>query len=360
MFLRNAWYVAALDRELDEPMVARRILDEPVVLYRTDDGVAALEDVCPHRLVPLSAGERVGNDVVCGYHGLRFGPNGACTNMPGRTRIPASAKVRAYPAVLRWRLVWIWMGAPELADPALIPDLFWIDSEDWRTVSGHLPVAADYRLINDNLLDLTHESYVHVATIANGNRDEMGDYPLKLHAGENMLCAERVMPDVVTPPGLIDVMGIGARIDREQRAIFTTPSTNLSDSRMLSREPGSNGSAGHRIMHLLTPETESSTHYFYTGSRDYGLDQDWIGDAMVKLVDKALGEDRAMLEMQQAALLRMGNPKFPRVAWSIDEAPVKGRRMLEALIAAESANPAAVSTPSRLTRLTPLSADRLI
>ena len=83
-WLKNAWYVAGFSHELDQqPFVARTLLGTPVVMMRHSDGrIAALEDLCPHRLMPLSAGSRVGDELQCGYHGMRFAVTGVCTQAP--------------------------------------------------------------------------------------------------------------------------------------------------------------------------------------------------------------------------------------------------------------------------------------
>ena len=110
MFLRNCWYAAAWDDEVAEIPLARTILGEPVVLWRSADGrPAALEDRCCHRALPLSMGRPVGETLQCGYHGLRFDTAGRCVAVPGQSTIPPGARVRAYPLVERHGWVWIWM-----------------------------------------------------------------------------------------------------------------------------------------------------------------------------------------------------------------------------------------------------------
>ena len=99
------------------------------------------------------------------YHGLTYGPDGKCVLIPGQDRIPVKAVVKTYPVVERYKLVWIWMGDPEKADPALVPDVHWMDSPGWVAAEGYHHVAANYKLLNDNLLDLSHETYVHGKTI---------------------------------------------------------------------------------------------------------------------------------------------------------------------------------------------------
>ena len=146
---------------------ARTICDKDIVLYRRTDGeVAALEDACWHRLLPLSLGRLEGDEVVCGYHGLVFNSAGRCTYMPAQKTINPSACVRAYPVVERHRLVWVWPGDPALADPAKIPDFHWNDGTEWVGEGGTFySLKCDYRLVIDNLMDLTHETYVHAGSI---------------------------------------------------------------------------------------------------------------------------------------------------------------------------------------------------
>src|SRR5690242_13459630 len=110
-YLRNCWYVIAHSRELGEQLFRRRILDEPVLLYRDGGDIVALEDRCPHRYAPLSMGRKVEGGVECPYHGLVFGADGVCLRNPhGDNRIPPSARVRKYPAVERYGLIWLWAG----------------------------------------------------------------------------------------------------------------------------------------------------------------------------------------------------------------------------------------------------------
>ena len=115
-YVRNAWYPATWSRDIARELTARRILGQDVVLYRTGAGaVAALEDVCPHRLTPLSMGRLRGDSIECGYHGMTFDCRGECVRIPGQEIIPRNAKVRSYPVVENMGLAWIWMGDPALA-----------------------------------------------------------------------------------------------------------------------------------------------------------------------------------------------------------------------------------------------------
>ena len=168
MFLRNYWYVAATDSEIGRKPLARTILNEPVVFFRTEDGTpVAFEDRCVHRHLPLSMGRLVGDRLQCHYHGLQYDTAGRCVRIPGQDQIPSTAKVKSYPVVERHRWVWIWMGDPALADPAKITDFHWLDDPDWGAKSSYLHVKSNWQLVVDNLLDLTHLAFVHETTIGN-------------------------------------------------------------------------------------------------------------------------------------------------------------------------------------------------
>jgi phenylpropionate dioxygenase-like ring-hydroxylating dioxygenase large terminal subunit len=167
MFLRNCWYVAGWSQDFAEgAVICRTMLDEPIALYRKGDGgIVALEDRCCHRLAPLSRGRIEGDDLRCMYHGLKFAPSGRCVEIPGQSVIPPKAAVRSYAAVEQDCWIWLWMGDPALADTALIPRALKHGDPNWHMQTGRLAYEANYQLINDNLLDLSHLSYVHENTL---------------------------------------------------------------------------------------------------------------------------------------------------------------------------------------------------
>ena len=165
-FPLNAWYAAAYDVEVKHALLARTVCNQKLALYRKSDGeVAALEDACWHRLMPLSMGRLEGDEVVCGYHGLVYNAQGRCTFMPSQETLNPSACVRSYPVVEKHRFVWVWPGDPAKADPALVPDMHWNDDPAWAGDGKMIRVACDYRLVVDNLMDLTHETFVHGSSI---------------------------------------------------------------------------------------------------------------------------------------------------------------------------------------------------
>src|SRR5680860_1089059 len=161
-FARNQWYVAAYGSEIGRDLFARTILGEALVFYRTKSGQPiALADRCVHRRFPLSQSHLDGDNVVCGYHGFTYDPTGACVAVPGQKRIPRTARVPAYPVIEQDSFVWVWIGDVEKADPGRIPRAPWLDQDGWTTVCGMEPLKAPYGLLVDNLLDLSHETYLH-------------------------------------------------------------------------------------------------------------------------------------------------------------------------------------------------------
>ena len=198
-FAENAWYAAAWSHEVKHELMPRTICGKDVVLYRRGDGeVAALEDACWHRLVPLSLGRLKDDQVVCGYHGLVFNSAGRCTYMPAQKTINPAACVTAYPIVERHRLVWLWPGDPALADPAKIPDFHWNDGTDWVGEGGTFySLQCDYRLVIDNLMDLTHEAYVHVGSIGD---EAITSAPFDVTHTDRTATVTRWMIDIEPPP----------------------------------------------------------------------------------------------------------------------------------------------------------------
>ena len=190
-FPLNAWYACAYDVEVGRSLLARTICNLKMVLFRTLDGKpAALEDACWHRLMPLSLGHLDGDEVTCGYHGLVYNVQGHCTHMPSQETLNPSACVRSFPVLQRHRFVWVWPGDPAKADPALVPDMHWNDDPAWAGDGKLITVKCDYRLVVDNLMDLTHETFVHGSSI--GNR-EVAETPFVATHGDRYSPATGVL-----------------------------------------------------------------------------------------------------------------------------------------------------------------------
>jgi len=211
-FPMNAWYAAAWDVDIKRALFPRTICGKHVVIYRQGNGqVTALEDACWHRLVPLSKGRLEGDSVVCGYHGLKYNSSGRCTFMPSQETINPSACVRAYPVVERHRFVWLWMGDPAMADPALVPDMHWNDDPAWAGDGKTIHVKCDYRLVVDNLMDLTHETFVHGGSIGN---EAVAEAPFDVAHGDKTVTVTRWMRGIEAPPFWTEQLQKPGLVDR--------------------------------------------------------------------------------------------------------------------------------------------------
>ncbi|WP_176593967.1 aromatic ring-hydroxylating dioxygenase subunit alpha [Sphingobium sp. EM0848] len=342
-FLRGAWYVAAWAEEVTRALLPRTLLDEPVLLFRKQDGsVAVLADSCPHRFAPLHMGKLIGDTVECGYHGLCFDAAGHCVANPhGNHVVPSRANVRAYPVIERHSLVWIWMGEAERADPELVPDLAYLTASGRRTVTGGMTMAAHYEILTDNLMDPSHARFLHSKYL-----DNDGDVTLKTTQEGGTVYARQWLPDRKAPGFFAGCLPDDPeKVDMWIEFIWQAPALlHNSTGVTCVGEPRSEG-IEQIGTHLLTPETELSTHYFYANSRSFRLDdasmddrvRQWFHDAFV-LEDKVMAEAIQRRMKNATDLLKM-DP----VLLSIDAASVRVRRHLAGLIEAEMALPAQAS-----------------
>jgi vanillate O-demethylase monooxygenase subunit len=335
MWLRNCWQAAAFSREVGRTILARRFLDEPVILYRTEGGeAAALEDRCAHRYVPLSLGRLVGDTVQCGYHGMCYDARGKCVAIPGQSSIPAGARVRAYPTLERHTLVWIWMGDPSKADPTRVPDVHWFEDPQWDCVPGYHHIEADYRLLNDNLLDLSHESFVHTETI--GNR-AVADSPVTASIVDNRYVrVHRVMENCEPPPFYVKATGFTTPIDRWHTSYYTPPGAIVIENG--SKPAGSTDPSlakQRRVLNLITPETATSSHYFWGIARAYDRRNAELDEYLFHEITRTFDQDKAVLEAQQRALGPDPKAAFP-FSIKVDAGPIQGRRLLEAMLDLET------------------------
>ncbi|HEX7873311.1 MAG TPA: aromatic ring-hydroxylating dioxygenase subunit alpha [Sphingobium sp.] len=302
-FLKNAWYVAAHVHELDEGLVSRMLCNEQIVMYRTaDGGIAALEDRCPHRFVPLSMGKRIGDTLQCGYHGLSFDRTGACSDAPNDEQQRARICVRAYAAVERYAVVWLWLGEAAEADPALIPAFdFMSDTDHYAVARGYSHIAANYQLLADNLLDLSHVHYLH-PTVHDGSDFSQFTNKLKVEGDTvwSMLWRHHYHLDerrqkMMDLP-FDDVEGQG-------HSRWNLPGNILVDTAFWEHGKSKEQGLSSPSAHLLTPETESSTHYFWSSGRTndiHNVERTRITEQRMHSIFET--EDGPMCEAQQRAL----------------------------------------------------------
>lgn len=334
MFLKNYWYIAAAADEVGRDLLQRWILGEPVLMYRTEDGVAvALHDICPHRSMPLSDGELVGDTVQCCYHGLRVDANGKCAHIPGQANIPPRARVRVFPLVEKWRWLWIWVGDPNKADEARIPDFHWNDDPEWTPTGGHFDIKCDYQLLVDNLLDLSHEAFVHPTTIGNL---AVAETPVRTETEGETVRVRRQINGQPPPPLYVKLKGFKDDIDRTQNIEWTPPSNIVIESR--SFPSGSNDPdmvLEYRVLNGITPAKPGATHHFWAVPRNFAPEPE-VTEAVHEGSVLAFSEDVVILEKQQAMIEHLGGtPKWIDI--NADQGGILARRKVKQLLEAELA-----------------------
>ena len=344
MWLKNCWYVIAWDHEIpavnEEKLFTRKVLNESILVYRTSDGgMAAIADKCCHRHAPLSSGRREGDSVRCGYHGLLFDAKGKCIEIPGMQTPPPKACVKSYPLIVKNKWVFVWMGDAEKADPAMLPDNYSCDHPDWANVPGYLHYDTPYLLIADNLLDFSHLSYVHANTLG-GSEEIALAKPLVETVnsdGQRGVKVSRFIPDVPPPVYYTRFRDFDSNIDRWFIYDFLFPSTLLMNSggRPIADSPDDNSRAVvNHSCQTLTPETETSTHYFFQQSHRSTLKDESVKHNMYKTLLEAFNEDRDMITAQ---FKNLSSDAFENMLpLHFDAALVRFRKMLKEAVDAES------------------------
>jgi vanillate O-demethylase monooxygenase subunit len=339
MYLRNYWYVAAAEEEVGEKPLGRMILGEPLVFARGEDGtVMAFEDRCAHRHLPLSMGKIVGNTLQCHYHGLRYDKTGKCVRVPGQDHIPMNARVKSYPAVERYRWIWIWMGDPALADPDQITDFHWFSDPNWGAKHSYLHVEANWQLVVDNLLDLTHLAFVHETTI--GNMALVEHAAVKVQRAPNNVVVSRWIIDQPAPPTFVKVGGFTGNVDRWQVIDFAPPAFLRLD--VGATPTGTGAPEGRRVggismrnLNAITPETETTSHYFWGQAHDFDVNNAEMTEKVFQQIKMAFLEDVAVFTAQQRSMTLY--PDAPQVDINADSGVIQARRILDRLHAEEQA-----------------------
>ena len=335
---RNQWYVAAYGDEIGDELFARTICGEPVVFFRDSGGtVNALADRCVHRRFPLSKSRRDGDRIVCGYHGFTYDKTGGCVAVPGQTRVPRTARVKSYPVHEQDSFVWIWIADPdnpiEPTPIASIPRAPWLADGKFTTLKNLAPLKARHSLLLDNLMDLSHETYLHGGYIGT---PEVAETPITTEADEEagVIRVSRHMDDAECPPFYAKSTGITGRITRWQDIEYFPPCLYTLHSRIapagaLPPEDGPDSQAFHvEITYALTPETETSTHDFWAVSRDFGHGDAGIDDYLNGMQAEVVQQDVDALNLLEEILQADGD-SYQELSINIDTGALAARRLIK-------------------------------
>jgi phenylpropionate dioxygenase-like ring-hydroxylating dioxygenase large terminal subunit len=345
-FARNQWYVAAYGREVARPeILARTVCGEPLALYRTEAGEAvALADRCVHRRFPLTESRIEGDDVVCGYHGFTYDPTGACVFVPGQARIPRTARVASYPVVEQDSFVWVWIGEPDRADASLVPRAPWLDDPRYTTVCGMEPLQARAGLLVDNLMDLSHETYLHGGYIGT---PEVANTPITTEVDDEagVVYVSRHMDDADCPPFYAQSTGLQGRITRWQDIEFHPPCLYLLHSRVapvgvLPPEQGPDDAAFHvEVVYAITPSTADHTYDFWAVARDFALGDEAVSQFLHDSNRTVVLQDVTALDVLEK-VLQSEPDGYQELSINIDTGGLAARRIISRMVDAGQPAPA--------------------
>jgi phenylpropionate dioxygenase-like ring-hydroxylating dioxygenase large terminal subunit len=336
----NQWWVAAYSSEIGRTLIQKTILNQTIVMYRTEAGEAvALNGLCPHRLYPLAKGQLVGDSIQCGYHGFTYDRTGRCTHIPSQPQTPPRFTTHRYPLLEHGGLVWIWTGSadPQASLSTAALESIGIGASGWA-IEQHAPVTfkARYQLLIENLLDLSHISFVHRTSIPGGG--SVAHIPCEIIETETSLNVRRVGRGLANNPHLqflfpdhngpvdqcFDTEYFGPHLIRTGGAI----SSAATDSESVRRLGTTN------FIHAITPATPTTVHYFVITARDFRIDENSIGRANLGMGAVIQPEDIAILESIEVNVDEYADTRR-EFSSSADAGAIRVRRRLAAQIRAE-------------------------
>lgn len=335
-FLQNAWYVAAWGEEVKKGQVlAREILDTPIVLFRDEAGeVNALIDRCSHRFAKLSMGKMKSDHLECPYHGFQFNGAGECVHNPhGDGRIPARASIRAFPVIERHQAIWVFMGDKERAEQYAVPDFPVMNSDTHFIGVGYMEVAANYLLENDNIMDLSHIEFVH--PMFSSPAVSQGAVTCEIE-GDQVWSKRDIHNDASPPPFIRQAFNVpDGAVDRWLHVHWQAPSYMT----LYAGGMPTGGDADNAIVsvqaHWFTPKSSGSTHYFYAVTLPK-----WVGPSGQESVDAQVAglrepfekEDAPLIEAQQKSIKDKDIMSLRPIILEVDAAGQAARRIVGQLI----------------------------
>ncbi|MGF6662434.1 nitrite reductase/ring-hydroxylating ferredoxin subunit [Paraburkholderia atlantica] len=346
-FLRNCWYMVGWSSEFSATdIVPFTVMDEPLALYRKDDGtLVALEDLCPHRLAPLTVGRKEGDELRCMYHGLKFAADGRCTEIPGQERISSKVCVRSYPIEEKHGAAWVWMGDPAKADVALIPPIEGPDSDTYSMVCSKFVMNGNAELVADNLLDLSHAPFIHESTFGANNKVSLkvqkdGETKRGTTVLERGVVADRWHMGRPTNP-YFDLPS-----DDNVVSTFLVPGVFILkinsfapgvQDRFVDGKPNEEPIFRRCTCQMITPINDTQSMFFY----NFGPDHEHadLKEHAFGIADAAFAEDKAIIEAQQAMIKKVPGRKMIMLA--MDQPVLRYNEIYDGLRSKEEAEQAA-------------------
>jgi len=347
-FIRNAWYVACFSEDIPPGRpFGRKLLGENLAFYRKLDGtVVAMQDRCPHRSFPLSASRVDGDEIVCGYHGIRYDSEGHCKLVPTQTSAPRALQVPTFKVTETAPVVWIWMGDPIVAERTPLPPVPWmLDGSGWATSRSYLQVQASYVFLHENLLDLSHLSYLHANTFGTS---DYAKAPFETELRSETITVRRTVQPTRLPPMYANPLKMqGVAAARIVTSTYWTPGLSVSAVVLRNLEEPQDRRIDHHIRtaQLVTPCDHTSVHYHFIVARDFAVEDKEASAFILKGIQAAFAEDVFALESIARVRREDPNQDFMERSIASDKAGVMLRRRLSTLADQETREVAGPSIP---------------
>ena len=337
-FIHNAWYVVALSSEISRMPIARTVLGQSLVLFRTEAGApVALQNRCCHRGFPLVHGRLEGDTIVCGYHGLRYDVSGRCVEIPMQSSVPSVVKVRGYPTVELGDFVWVWTGEANKAHDSSPPHPEWMNHQEWDARSGYLHVKGNYVHLHENLLDLSHLSFLHATTFGT---PEYARAPVQNKINGTDIQVWRQV-ECHLPPIYAEPLGWkGERALRMSGSQYVAPGLHVNTGTFRNLDRPDASERFHptvKVAQIITPETQHSTHYWTVQARNFARGRPEMSDFMITQQLAAFQEDLFAIERITELMQLESDQQAQQINLPTDRAGATMRRHLQYLADLEQA-----------------------
>lgn len=342
-FLYDHWYVAGFTEDFDRTPKAKTLLERSIVFYRSEAGeLLAFQNRCLHRSFPLAESKLEGDELVCRYHGIRYDTDGAIVRIPCQAQV-ANRRLRKYPIKEYGPFVFIWMGEadhPE-KDKKFI-ELPFLEDAAFRTVSDEIGLEGNYLLMQENLNDLTHFAYLHHDSFGFDDSFIESERTVE-QTPEGVYCKTITYadgPEAAQLPPDVHPMLTGQKLERWESGTAVSPGVFKGyGPTFYTDKDGNRASLDSYIMHYLTPETRSSSHYWWSISNNYALENDEFYAAVKTFAGIGFQEDLWACKNMQT-LLDTDNIDFEELIIAGDQAGLLFRKvMLEWVQAEHGAGP---------------------
>lgn len=337
-FVQNTWYSAGISADFKSGELRGMVIaKKPIVIWRTSEGkVVAFDDRCVHKRMPLSCGKLLEDGTLeCAYHGFAYNSSGQCVAIPSQMDlpIPSRAKLRSFPVVEQDGVVWVWVG--NMGDRSIRPPRTpeFIDDAFETYTFDPINVQANYRLLIENLLDITHFYPLH-----NGNVGDLADSKLPIEfveqeiEGNPSLMTIRHAKNFQQPPFLVEYFGYEV-VDREHTHCMMSP--GITRVQMRCAPPGKLGTdyeRGYILYHIHTPIDEANHIWRRTVTVRKGQPGPSISSERLKQMRLTVTEqDVWALEQQQKMFSYDEEDGYAEVHLRSDRAVLNVRKIFEEL-----------------------------